>query len=114
MSTSVVRVPDHVHLETKRIAALCGEQPGDLLALAWREYVVNHRDQFADDLARAATLMRDAPLDELVEFVQSAHRTTVVVDADELAAARTDEKVRETLAEAETLYERFEQAGNNL
>src|SRR3954453_8596324 len=114
MSTSVIRIPTDVHLETKRIAALCGEQQGELLAQAWREYVVNHREQFADDLERAAKLMRDASLDDLVSFVQEAHRTTVVVDADELEAARADVKVRQTLTRAEELYEHHERAGKNI
>jgi hypothetical protein len=114
MSTSVVRVPTDVHLEAKRFAALCGDQPGELLAHAWREYVVNHREEFADDLERAAKLMRDASLDELVRFAQDSHRTTVVVDVDELEAARKDDKVRQTLARADELYERFERAGHNI
>jgi hypothetical protein len=114
MTTSVVRIPTDIHLETKRIAALCGEQQGDLLAHAWREYVVNHREQFADDLDRAAKLMRDASLDDLIGFVQDSHRTTVVVDADDLEASRKDQKVRETLTRAEALYERLEQAGRNI
>ena len=114
MSTTVVRIPTDVHLETKRFAALCGEPQGDLLAHAWREYVVNHRDDFAEDLEQAAKLMRDATLDELVGFVQEAHHTPVVVDVDELEAARADEKVRDTLARAQEVYETFERAGRNL
>lgn len=114
MSTNVVRIPADVHLESKRIAALTGEQQGDLLAHAWREYVVNHREHFADDLERAAKLMRDSTLDELVAFAQDSHRTMVVVDEDDLVASRTDAKVRETLARADALYEEFERTGRNL
>jgi hypothetical protein len=114
MSTTVIRIPADVHLETKRVAALCGEQQGDLLAHAWREYVVNHREQLADDLEKAAKLMRDATLEELVNFVQDAHRTTVVVDVDELEAARKDRKVHETLARADELYERFQRDGHDI
>jgi len=113
MSTSVVRIPSDVHLEARRIAALCGEQPGDLLAQAWREYVVNHREEFAADLDRAADLMRNASLEDLVDFVQTAHRTTVVVDADELESAQKDAKVRETLDRAKELYDSLEESGRS-
>ena len=114
MSTNVVRIPSDVHSESKRIAALCGEQQGDLLALAWREYVVNHREDFAADLERAASLMRDGTLDDLVGFVQDAHRTTVVVDVQDLEAARHDAEVKKTLDRAAELYERFERSGRNI
>ena len=67
MST-VVRIPDHVHLESKSIAAVRGQQQGELLAEAWREYLASHRDEFADDLEAAATLLRDGTLDDLASF----------------------------------------------
>ena len=42
MSTSVVRVPKDVHQEAARVAALRGQQPGNLLAEAWREGSVEY------------------------------------------------------------------------
>src|SRR5690349_13149479 len=48
--STVVRMPQTEHLEAKRMAALRGVTPGDLLAEAWREYVMNHRQEFATDL----------------------------------------------------------------
>jgi hypothetical protein len=79
MSSGVVRVPEHVLLETKRLAVLKGQQPGEMLATAWREYLANHRDEFAADLEETARLLRDGTLDELAAHVSR--------DADERAAA---------------------------
>jgi hypothetical protein len=67
--SGVVRVPSHVHLEAKRIAALRGQQPGEALAEAWREYVENHRAEFAADLEEAARLIRAGTLEDLAAFV---------------------------------------------
>jgi hypothetical protein len=101
MSTTVpIRVPTDVHQQVNRLAKLCGDQPAELLAAAWREYVENHRTDFATDLEKAAALVRNGTLDELVEFAQEAHATVVVVDADELAATREDQAVIEAVAAA--------------
>ena len=66
--TSPVRVPDDVHSETKQLAAMRGQQQGELLAAAWREYLERHKDQFAADLEQAAELLRDGTPNELAEF----------------------------------------------
>ncbi len=66
--SSVVRVPDTVLTEAKQIAALRGQQPGDLLAEAWREYLANHRASFASELEQAASILRNGTLDELATF----------------------------------------------
>jgi class 3 adenylate cyclase len=68
MSTGVVRVPSAVHLEAKRLAAIRGKQAGELLADAWREYLANHRDQFAGDLEEAARRLRHGTPEDLAEF----------------------------------------------
>jgi hypothetical protein len=69
MSSGVVRVPERVLLESKRIAALRGQQPGDMLAAAWREYLETHREEFAAELEESARLLRDGTLEELAAFV---------------------------------------------
>jgi allophanate hydrolase subunit 1 len=114
MSTSVIRIPTAVHQEATRFGALCGEQAGELLAKAWREYVANHREDFAADLEKAAQLIRDESLDELVSFVQDSHTLTIEVDEDELAAARKDPKVRATLNRAKERLERMEREGRSV
>jgi hypothetical protein len=100
MSTTTIRVSTEVHQQVTRLAKLCGDQPADLLADAWREYVERHRDDFASDLEKAAGLMRNGTLDELVDFAQDTHRAVVVVDEDDLDAARRDPDVHAVLAEA--------------
>lgn len=67
MST-VVRIPTSVHLETKRLAAVRGKQAGELLAEAWREYLANHREQFAKDLEEAAKILRQGTHEDLADF----------------------------------------------
>ena len=51
-STRVVRVPEDTHNEATQVAALRQVQAGELLADAWREYMENHREEFAKDLRR--------------------------------------------------------------
>lgn len=68
MATTPVRIPDDIHSETKQLAAMRGQQQGDLLATAWREYLERHKDQFAADLEQAARILRDGTTSELAEF----------------------------------------------
>ena len=63
--TTVIRVREETHEEVTRIAAFRGEQPAQLIADAWREYIETVRDEFAADLEKAAQLMRDGTLEEL-------------------------------------------------
>lgn len=63
-----VRVPTDVHAQVNRLAALRGQQPGQLLAKAWEEYLANHREAFAVDLEQAARIVRDGTLDDLAAF----------------------------------------------
>jgi hypothetical protein len=50
------------------VAALRGQQPGEALAQAWREYFDTHREQFAADLETAAQLIRTGTLADLAQF----------------------------------------------
>ena len=67
-STRVVRVPEDTHNEATQIAALRQVQAGEMLADAWREYMENHREEFAKDLEKTAKLLRDGTLEKLAEF----------------------------------------------
>jgi hypothetical protein len=109
MSTTVIRIPTEVHEQASRLAALCGEQPGALLARAWSEYLISHRDHFAADLEEAARLMRSADVDQLVAFAQESHH--VVVDEDELRAALEDPRLQQFLRDAVESGERLEREG---
>jgi hypothetical protein len=68
MSSTPVRVPAEVHAQATRLAALRGQQPGQLLADAWEEYLANHREDFAADLEQAARIVRDGTVDDLAAF----------------------------------------------
>lgn len=68
MSTRVVRVPEDTHNEATQVASLRQVQAGELLADAWREYMENHREEFAKDLEKTAKLLRDGTLEKLAEF----------------------------------------------
>jgi len=111
MSTTTIRVSTEVHQQVNRLAKLCGDQPADLLATAWREYVERHRDDFAADLEAAAGLMRNGTLGELVEFVQDSHRGVLVVDEQELADARKDRDRASVVAEAREAVAASRRAG---
>lgn len=91
MST-VVRIPEDTHEEVARIAAFRGEQPGNLIAEAWREYIENHRAEFAADLEQAAKLLRDGTLEELTAFVNRSVPTRAKRAAARLASGTEDPK----------------------
>ena len=68
MSTKVMRVPDQVHEEAVQLAALRRQQPAQLLAEAWAQYMEKNREQFAADFEKAAQLLRDGTVDGLAAF----------------------------------------------
>lgn len=74
MASTTMRVPTELNEQTKRMAALTGSTPGDLLADAWAEYMENHRDDFALELEHAANLVRNGSREELVEFANRNNR----------------------------------------
>jgi hypothetical protein len=68
VSTKVMRVPSDVQQEATQIAALRRQQPAQVLAEAWNEYMTNHREEFAADLEKAAAVLRNGSLDDLAEL----------------------------------------------
>jgi hypothetical protein len=81
--TGVVRVPEGVHLEAKQIAQLRGQQPGEVIAEAWQQYMAENRSRFAADLEEAAELLRNGSTEDLAKFASRNAR-----DRAEAAAAR--------------------------
>lgn len=69
MATTTARVSERTSLESKRIAALRGQSQSDVLDEAWSDFLKNNRDQFAEDLERAAKIVRDGTTAELAEFI---------------------------------------------
>lgn len=68
MPTAPVRVHQETHEQTKKMAALVGRSPGELLDEAWEEYMAKHRAEFAVELETAAELVRNGSRQELVDF----------------------------------------------
>jgi len=54
----VVRLPEDMYESAKRIAALQGRSPADLLTDAWEQYLVVHREELATGFEEAAELLR--------------------------------------------------------
>jgi len=88
MSTNVIRVPTDVHSEATRVAALRGQQPGQLLAEAWREFMARHRDEFATELEEAARLMRNGTAEEMTAFANRSNRARAEAAAARIRAGR--------------------------
>ena len=81
--TKVVRVPETVHAEATRLAALRGETAGDLMAEAWREYLATHKEEFAMELEHASQIIRNGTLNDLADYLSSSAKSR----ADTAAAA---------------------------
>lgn len=90
VSTKVIRVPDNVHEEAVRLAALRRQQPGHLLAEAWREYMEKNRAQFAADLERAAKHLRDGTLESLADFASRNADARAQAAAQRMASRSED------------------------
>lgn len=87
----VLRVPEHVHNEATQIAKLRHSQPGHLVAEAWREYIANHREEFAADLETTAKLLRDGTLERLAEFTSRNAGARAAAAVERLSSSRVDE-----------------------
>lgn len=81
MSTTV-RVPEDLLEDVRRVGALQGRAPGELLADAWRDFVDRHRDEIAADFEQAAALIRSGDSAGLAQHVGRNRR-----DRAEAAAA---------------------------
>ncbi|MFL5886708.1 MAG: hypothetical protein ACJ77M_16685 [Thermoleophilaceae bacterium] len=87
----VVRLPEELYESAKRIAALQGRQPSDVLAEAWEQYLSAHREDFANDFEHAAELLRAGDTDGLMKFATRSARARAEAAAE---AARTKEADR--------------------
>lgn len=68
MSTTV-RVSEDLLDDVRRIGALQGKAPGEMLAQAWGDYLDRHRDEIAENFERAAVLIRAGDTHGLAEHV---------------------------------------------
>lgn len=68
-STTTVRISKELSTEVAQIAALRGQTSGDLLAKAWTEFLARNKDAFAEDMERAAKIIRTGTTDDLAAFL---------------------------------------------
>jgi len=57
MSTTV-RIPEDLLEDVRRVGALKGRAPGEMLTQAWHDFVDRHREEIAADFEQAAALIR--------------------------------------------------------
>jgi len=113
-ATTTIRVPVQLQEQVTRVSELVRETPGELLAAAWAEYLERHRDEFAADLERAAELVRDGALGDLVDFTQDSHRAVVHVDVADVIEAWQDPEVQAVLAAARDSVKASRRAGRRV
>jgi predicted transcriptional regulator len=85
MSTTV-RIPDELLEDVRRIGALQGRAPGEMLAQAWQDFVERHREEIAADFEQAAAHIRAGDTAALASHVGRNRRSRAEAAA---AAAHT-------------------------
>jgi len=103
-STRVLRVPEETHNEATQIAALRGSHAGQLVAEAWREYMENHRKEFAADLEQVAKLLRDGTLEQLAEFTSRNADARAAKAVERLNSRRADSTEKQPAGEKEPAH----------
>jgi hypothetical protein len=61
----VVRLPEELYANVRKIAALQGRQPAEVLTEAWQQYLAKHREELAADFEEAAHLIREGDTEGL-------------------------------------------------
>ena len=70
----VVRLPEGLVESAKSYAALQGRPVSDVLTEAWERYLEANRDQLAEDLEKAAELLRAGDTAALADFASRNSR----------------------------------------
>lgn len=63
-----MQLPGELEASVRRLAAIEGKEPGELLLAAWHEFVEGHRDTLAAEYREVAELMRRGDGDRLASF----------------------------------------------
>jgi predicted transcriptional regulator len=87
MNTSPIRVPAEIQPSLKSIAALRGQTPGVLLAQAFQEFLVNHREEVTTVFEHAQKLVASQDVEGLAHLLdrsREARLETVANDLDSL------------------------------
>jgi len=84
----VARLPEDLYANVKKIAALQGRQPSDVLIEAWEQYMTTHREELASRFEEAAALIRAGDTAGLTEFASQSVKDRAE-GAAEAARSRT-------------------------
>jgi hypothetical protein len=74
MSTTAVRIEEDLLSDVKRIAAMRGETPGELLAQAWLEFIERHRVEIAEQFGDVARMFREGDREGLAQLSKQSRR----------------------------------------
>jgi metal-responsive CopG/Arc/MetJ family transcriptional regulator len=89
----VVRLPEDLYANVKKIAALQGRQPSDVLTEAWQQYLSKHRDELAASFEEAAALLRSGDTAGLTELASRSVETRAEGAATAVRRKRRDKLV---------------------
>jgi len=71
--------------EAKAIAALHQQTPGDAIALAWAEYVTNHKAELSEQFDEIGRILRERDVAAYLERTRSVRRSRAEAAATKLA-----------------------------
>lgn len=74
MSTTV-RIPEDLLEDVRRVGALQGRAPGEMLTQAWHDFVDRHREEIAADFEQAAAHIRAGDTARLATHVGRNRRS---------------------------------------
>src|SRR4051794_33988497 len=64
----VARLPEDLYENIKKVAALEGRQPAEVLRDAWQQYLATNREELAAQFEAAAALLRNGDTDGLARM----------------------------------------------
>lgn len=85
-STAPVRVSEDMLADVQKIAAMRGESPGELLGVAWTEFLDNHRAELAESFDAVAKMLREGDTQGLMEHSRPARRARAAAAAARAAS----------------------------
>lgn len=84
MTSTTTRIPADVVVEARAYAAAHGISVGEAIAIAWRSYFADNRDEVANRMEQAAELLRSGDTEALAAHLNQG------VEARAIAAAERD------------------------
>lgn len=88
MATQVTRIPETLLGRARVVSAVMGITPGEVLDLAFSEYVENHREELAHTFELSQKYVMSGDVDTVMEVTKPARERRVKAAADRLASLR--------------------------